>query len=59
MMMTPQFALLSLVYMISFVIVFDRMRYKHKLSDWLRGTNLLNGEELNRIMAIWTACQES
>ena len=59
MMTTPQFALLSLVYMISFVLMFDRLRYRHKLGDWLCGANLMNGEELKRIMAIWSACAES
>ena len=58
MMTNTQFALLGLVYMISFVLVFDRVRYKHKLSEWLCGSNLLNGDELKRILAIWTACQE-
>jgi len=58
-MMSTQFALLSLVYMISFVLMFDRLRYKHKLGDWLCGANLMNGEELKRIMAIWSACEES
>jgi hypothetical protein len=57
-MMSTQFALLSLVYMISFVMVFDRVRYKHKLSEWLCGANLMNGDELKRIMNIWTACQD-
>ena len=56
--MTAQYALLSLVYMMSFVIVFDRVRHKHKLKDWLCGANLLNGDELKRILAIWSACQE-
>ncbi|MEO8372601.1 MAG: hypothetical protein ABI806_25675 [Candidatus Solibacter sp.] len=58
MFMTSQYALLSLVYMISFILVFDRMRNKHKLSEWLCGANLLKSDELNRIRAIWTACQE-
>ena len=53
-----QYGLLSLVYMISFVVVFDRMRHRRKLSEWLCGSHLLNGDELKRIMAIWTACQE-
>ena len=57
-MMSTQFALLSLVYMISFVVVFDRVRYKHKLSEWLCGANLMKGDELKRIMNIWTACQD-
>jgi len=58
MMTSTQFALLGLVYMISFVVVFDRVRYKSKLSVWLSGANLMNGDELQRILAIWTACQE-
>ena len=58
MFMTYQYALLSLVYMISFILVFDRLRYRHKLSEWLCGSNLLNGDELKRILDIWTACQE-
>jgi hypothetical protein len=58
MMTNTQFALLSLVYMISFVMVFDRMRHKHKLTEWLGGANLLNGDEVRRIQAILTACQE-
>jgi hypothetical protein len=57
-MTNTQFALLSLVYMMSFVVVFDRVRYKHKLSEWLCGSNLMNGDELKRIQAIWTACQD-
>jgi len=55
---TCQYGLLSLIYMISFVVVFDRLRYRRRLSEWLCGSNLLNGDELQRIMAIWTACQE-
>jgi len=58
MFMNCQYALLSLVYMIGLILVFDRMRYKHKLSEWLCCAKLLNGDELRRIQAIWTACQE-
>ena len=58
MMTNTQFALLALVYMMSFVLVFDRVRYKHKLSEWLCGANLLKVDELRRIQAIWAACQE-
>jgi hypothetical protein len=53
--MTGQFALLSIVYMMSFVILFDRMHYRHKLC----GPNLISHEELNRIQAIWLACQDT
>ena len=56
--MTDHYALLSLVYMMSFVILFDRMRFKHKLGAWLRGGNLMSRHELERIQAIWSACQE-
>ena len=57
--MTGQFALLSLVYMMTFVILFDRVHYKRKLSDWLRGGNLMSRDELERIQAIWSACQDN
>jgi len=54
--MTGRYALLALVYMMSFVILFDRMHYKHKLGAWLRGANLMSPEELEQIQAIWSAC---
>jgi hypothetical protein len=57
--MVCKYALLSLVYMMSFVVLFDRMHYKHKLGQWLRGGNLMSGEELEQIQAIWSACQEN
>ncbi|MCX6631311.1 MAG: hypothetical protein NTW28_27175 [Candidatus Solibacter sp.] len=57
--MTGKFALLSLVYMMSFVILFDRVHFKRKLGAWLRGGNLMSREELERIQAIWSACQEN
>ena len=46
--MTGQFALLSIVYMMSFVILFDRVHYRHKL----RGPSLISHEELNQIKEI-------
>jgi hypothetical protein len=45
--------------MMSFVILFDRVRYKHKLGGWLRGGNLMSRQELDRIQAIWSACQDN
>ena len=56
--MTGQYALLSLVYMISFVLLFDRVHYKNKLVAWLRGGNLMSAQELEHIQTIWLACQE-
>ena len=57
--MTGQYALLSIVYMMSFVILFDRLHLKRKLDAWLRGGNLMSRDELEQIQAIWSACQES
>jgi hypothetical protein len=52
-----QDALLSIVYMMSFVILFDRVHYKRRLAAWVSGA-LMTGKELERIMALWSACQE-
>jgi hypothetical protein len=57
--MTCQFALLSVVYMMSFVFLFDRVHYKKKLGAWLRGGNLMSANELEQIQAIWSACRET
>ena len=54
--MNRQYALLALVHLMSFVIVFDRAHYKRRLGQWLSGA-LMTGQELERIMAIWSACQ--
>jgi hypothetical protein len=55
--MTSHYALLSLIYMMSFVILFDRVHHKRRLNAWLSGA-MMTGAELERLMAIWTACQE-
>ena len=57
--MTANYPLLSLTYMIAFVMVFDRLHYKRKLMHWLSGSNLMEQGELDRIQAIWAACQEN
>jgi hypothetical protein len=57
--MTGQYALLSIVYMMSFLFLFDRLHFKRKFSAWLRGGNLMSRDELEQIQAIWSACQES
>lgn len=57
--MTGQFALLSLIYMMTFVILFDLVRYKRKFGGWLRGANLMSRDELERVQAIWSACQDN
>jgi cytochrome b subunit of formate dehydrogenase len=55
--MSHKYALLSLVYMMSFVIVFDKARWQKKLHRFLSG-NLFSREDLTRLEAIWSACQE-
>jgi hypothetical protein len=45
--------------MMSFVILFDRVHFKHKLGDWLRGGKLMSPEELEQIQAIWSACGDN
>ena len=57
--MTCQDALLSIVYMMSFVLLFDRVHFKSKLVNWLKGGNLMSRDELDQIQAIWAACQEN
>ena len=51
-------ALLSLVYMIIFVFLFDGVHYKRKLGAWLSGGNLMSRDELDRVRAIWAACED-
>ena len=57
--MTCQYALLSIVYMMSFVLLFDRVHFKNKLVNWLKGGNLMSRDELDQLQAIWAACQEN
>ncbi len=56
--MERQLALLSLVFMMGFVVVFDRVHWRNKIGRFLTG-GLLSQEELARLQAIWSACQES
>ena len=48
-------ALNLIVYMMGFVFLFDRMHYRHKM----RLPSLITLEELDRIQAIWSACQDT
>ena len=57
--MTSHYALLSIVYMMSFVLLFDRVHFKNKLVAWLNGGNLLSRDDLDQLQAIWAACQEN
>jgi hypothetical protein len=57
--MSHHCALLSLVYMMGFVMVFDGSHYRKKLNRLLSSVNLLSQEEVDRLQAIWAACQET
>jgi len=54
-----QYALLALTYMMSFVILFDRVHFKQKWRGWARGGGLMTATELARIQAILSACQDN
>jgi hypothetical protein len=51
--MPQKYALLSVLYMICVVYVFDRL---HNARLWPK--SLLNREDVDRLVAIWGACQE-
>ncbi len=53
--MQQEFALLSIVFMMGFVMVFDRIHWRHRYS-WF--PNLMTREDLDRIMRILEASQE-
>jgi len=56
--MVQQFALLSIVFMMGFVMLFDRMHWRRK-HNWFWMRNLMTQEDLNRIMRILDASQDS
>ena len=56
--MERTFALLSVVFMMAFVIVFDRVHYKRCTARFWK-TGLLSQWEVDQIRAILSACQQS
>jgi len=57
--MQHYFALLSIVFMMSFVIVFEGSHHRKKLQRLFCSLNLISTDEMNQVRAIWAACQES
>jgi hypothetical protein len=57
--MIGRYALIALTDMMSFVILFDRVHYRKKITGWLRGSNPMSCEDLDQVQAIWNACQEN
>jgi len=56
--MAQQFALLAIVFMMGFVMVFDRMHWRHQ-NRWFWTKNLMTQDDLDRIMRILEASEES
>jgi hypothetical protein len=54
--MHHHFAMLSIIYMMSFLIVSENL---HDRRAWISGAKLMSSQDLERIQAIWSACQEN
>jgi len=52
-------ALYSIVFMMSFVFVFEGSHHRKRLERLLHSLNLFSQDELSQVRAIWSACQES
>jgi len=55
--MSRYFALLSIVFMMGFVMVFDKVHLERR-NDRLWKTGLLTRQEVDRLVRILSACQE-
>ena len=56
--MTQYYALLSIVFMMNFVLLFDRAHFKAGNTRFCN-KGLLDEREIERLRTIWSACQES
>jgi hypothetical protein len=56
--MTHYCALFSLVFMMSFVMLFDSVHQRKRLGRLLSSISLISQDELSRIQSIWSACQD-
>jgi len=56
--MTQFCALISIVFMMSFVMVFDRIHWRH-IHRRLFPIDLLSTDELDRLQMIMSACREA
>ena len=56
--MTHYCALFSLVFMMSFVMVFDSVHQRKRLGRLFSSIALMSQDELSRIQSIWSACQD-
>jgi len=56
--MSQYCALLSIIYMISFVILFDKVHCRKRLHRLLCAMNLLSEHEVDQLRMIMAACQD-
>jgi hypothetical protein len=56
--MTHYCALFSLVFMMSFVMVFDSAHHRKRFGRLFSSITLMSQDELSRIQSIWAACQD-
>ena len=57
--MTNYSALFSIVFMMSFVVLFDAVHWRKRLTRLFCSSYLLSADELNRLATIWSACQDA
>ena len=55
--MANYMALFSIVFTMSFVVLFDDVHRRNRCNRVL--SSLLSKEELDRLLSLWNACQES
>ena len=55
--MSHYFALLSIVFMIEVVILFDKSHFRRRVGRFCN-ENLLHQQDIDRLRSILTACQE-
>jgi hypothetical protein len=52
-------ALLSIVFMMSYVVLFDAVHWRKRFTRLFCSSNLLSQDELDRLATIWSACQDA
>jgi hypothetical protein len=56
--MSQYYALWLMVFGISFVLMFDKVHLRNRSNRLLRAMNLMSQEEMDRLLSIWSACEE-
>ncbi len=52
-------ALFSIVFMMSYVVLFDAVHWRKRINRLFCSSSLLSTDEVGRLAAIWSACQEA